>query len=141
MLAYSENVKQSKCKRQLFFSFQVFCLFLQTIYFKGIEAGKVPYFPHADSIIYAISTSICFQAVSMLSSDRIWSSSSLTEMSNGKRTISIQCKDVIWQDVVDPTTYFWVSLWEDHFYNSHFWYVYNYVTQSTKFFGKYLKTL
>lgn len=41
------------------------------MYFKGIEAGKVPYFPHADSIIYAISTSICFQAVSMLSSNRI----------------------------------------------------------------------
>uniref|UniRef100_G3UQ23 Transmembrane protein 135 n=1 Tax=Meleagris gallopavo TaxID=9103 RepID=G3UQ23_MELGA len=36
---------------------------VETIYFKGIEAGKVPYFPHADSVIYAISTSICFQAV------------------------------------------------------------------------------
>ncbi|KAF4793238.1 hypothetical protein TURU_113263 [Turdus rufiventris] len=35
---------------------------VETIYFKGIESGKVPYFPHADSIIYAISTSICFQA-------------------------------------------------------------------------------
>ncbi|XP_066031760.1 transmembrane protein 135-like [Chamaea fasciata] len=35
------------------------------MYFKGIEAGKVPYFPHADSIIYAISTSICFQAAVM----------------------------------------------------------------------------
>lgn len=39
------------------------------MYFKGIEAGKVPYFPHADSIIYAISTSICFQAVSMFSNN------------------------------------------------------------------------
>uniref|UniRef100_A0A8C6ISY8 Transmembrane protein 135 n=1 Tax=Melopsittacus undulatus TaxID=13146 RepID=A0A8C6ISY8_MELUD len=38
---------------------------VETIYFKGIEAGKVPYFPHADSIIYAISTSICFQAAVM----------------------------------------------------------------------------
>ncbi|XP_035398336.1 transmembrane protein 135 isoform X1 [Cygnus atratus] len=38
---------------------------VETVYFKGIEAGKVPYFPHADSIIYAISTSICFQAAVM----------------------------------------------------------------------------
>lgn len=38
---------------------------VETMYFKGIEAGKVPYFPHADSIIYAISTSICFQAAVM----------------------------------------------------------------------------
>ena len=30
-------------------------LVLQTMYFKGIEAGKVPYFPHADTIIYSIS--------------------------------------------------------------------------------------
>ncbi|KAG8137024.1 hypothetical protein E2320_005565 [Naja naja] len=35
---------------------------VETMYFKGIEAGKVPYFPHADSIIYAVSTAICFQA-------------------------------------------------------------------------------
>lgn len=35
----------------------------QTLYFKGIEAGKFPYFPEADTIIYAISTAICFQAV------------------------------------------------------------------------------
>ena len=40
-------------------------LVLQTMYFKGIEAGKVPYFPHADTIIYSISTAICFQAVSI----------------------------------------------------------------------------
>ncbi|KAJ6634363.1 hypothetical protein lerEdw1_014060 [Lerista edwardsae] len=38
---------------------------VETIYFKGIEAGKVPYFPHADSIIYAVSTAICFQAAVM----------------------------------------------------------------------------
>ncbi|CAM4347156.1 transmembrane protein 135 [Caretta caretta] len=38
---------------------------VETMYFKGIEAGKVPYFPHADSIIYAISTAICFQAAVM----------------------------------------------------------------------------
>jgi hypothetical protein len=36
----------------------------QTMYFKGIEAGKVPYFPQADTIIYSISTAICFHAVS-----------------------------------------------------------------------------
>uniref|UniRef100_F7DYG1 Transmembrane protein 135 n=1 Tax=Macaca mulatta TaxID=9544 RepID=F7DYG1_MACMU len=40
-------------------------LVLQTMYFKGIEAGKVPYFPHADTIIYSISTAICFQAAVM----------------------------------------------------------------------------
>ncbi|KAM5246063.1 transmembrane protein 135 isoform 2-T2 [Ctenodactylus gundi] len=38
---------------------------VETIYFKGIEAGKVPYFPHADTIIYSISTAICFQAAVM----------------------------------------------------------------------------
>lgn len=36
----------------------------QTIYFKGIEAGHFPYFPNSDTVIYAISTAICFQAVS-----------------------------------------------------------------------------
>ena len=36
----------------------------QPMYFKGIEAGKVPYFPQADTIIYSISTAICFHAVS-----------------------------------------------------------------------------
>lgn len=39
-------------------------LCFQTMYFKGIEAGRFPYFPHADTILYAISTAICFQAVS-----------------------------------------------------------------------------
>ncbi|MEQ2180027.1 hypothetical protein GOODEAATRI_031343, partial [Goodea atripinnis] len=34
-----------------------------TMYFKGIEAGRFPYFPHADTVIYAISTAICFHAV------------------------------------------------------------------------------
>nr|XP_028581854.1 transmembrane protein 135 isoform X2 [Podarcis muralis] len=38
---------------------------VEAMYFKGIEAGKVPYFPHADSIIYAVSTAICFQAAVM----------------------------------------------------------------------------
>ncbi|XP_015291072.2 transmembrane protein 135 isoform X3 [Macaca fascicularis] len=38
---------------------------VETMYFKGIEAGKVPYFPHADTIIYSISTAICFQAAVM----------------------------------------------------------------------------
>nr|XP_023420354.1 transmembrane protein 135 [Cavia porcellus] len=42
-----------------------FILVLQTIYFKGIQAGKVPYFPHADTIIYSISTAICFHAAVM----------------------------------------------------------------------------
>lgn len=35
------------------------------MYFKGIEAGRFPYFPHADTYLYAISTAICFQAVSI----------------------------------------------------------------------------
>ncbi|XP_071990171.1 transmembrane protein 135 [Engystomops pustulosus] len=35
---------------------------VETMYFKGIEAGRFPYFPHADSIIYAVSTAICFHA-------------------------------------------------------------------------------
>ncbi|XP_011717660.2 transmembrane protein 135 isoform X2 [Macaca nemestrina] len=38
---------------------------VEAMYFKGIEAGKVPYFPHADTIIYSISTAICFQAAVM----------------------------------------------------------------------------
>lgn len=43
----------------------VFFCFFQTMYFKGIEAGRFPYFPHADTYLYAISTAICFQAVSV----------------------------------------------------------------------------
>ncbi|CAH2225566.1 transmembrane 135 isoform X1 [Pelobates cultripes] len=35
---------------------------VETLYFKGIDAGKLPYFPHADSIIYAVSTAVCFHA-------------------------------------------------------------------------------
>ncbi|XP_035298297.1 transmembrane protein 135 isoform X3 [Cricetulus griseus] len=38
---------------------------VETMYFKGIEAGKVPYFPQADTIIYSISTAICFHAAVM----------------------------------------------------------------------------
>ncbi|XP_016093317.1 transmembrane protein 135-like [Sinocyclocheilus grahami] len=38
---------------------------VKTMYFKGIEAGRFPYFPHADTVIYAISTAICFQAAVM----------------------------------------------------------------------------
>ncbi|XP_030056017.1 transmembrane protein 135 [Microcaecilia unicolor] len=38
---------------------------VETMYFKGIEAGRFPYFPHADSVIYAVSTAICFQAAVM----------------------------------------------------------------------------
>uniref|UniRef100_F6YA15 Transmembrane protein 135 n=1 Tax=Xenopus tropicalis TaxID=8364 RepID=F6YA15_XENTR len=38
---------------------------VETMYFKGIEAGKCPYFPHADSVIYAVSTAICFHAAVM----------------------------------------------------------------------------
>lgn len=39
------------------------------MYFKGIEAGRFPYFPQADTVLYAISTAICFQAVSNMSTD------------------------------------------------------------------------
>ncbi|XP_078078002.1 transmembrane protein 135 isoform X2 [Mustelus asterias] len=38
---------------------------VETMYFKGIEAGKCPYIAHADTVIYAISTAICFQAAVM----------------------------------------------------------------------------
>ncbi|XP_039600106.1 transmembrane protein 135 isoform X2 [Polypterus senegalus] len=38
---------------------------VETMYFKGIEAGKFPYFPNADTLIYAVSTAICFQAAVM----------------------------------------------------------------------------
>ncbi|XP_041055636.1 transmembrane protein 135 isoform X1 [Carcharodon carcharias] len=38
---------------------------VETMYFKGIEAGKCPYVAHADTVIYAISTAICFQAAVM----------------------------------------------------------------------------
>ncbi|KAM6907340.1 transmembrane protein 135 [Xenentodon cancila] len=43
----------------------LFSKLVETMYFKGIEAGKFPYFPHADTVIYAISTAICFQAAVM----------------------------------------------------------------------------
>ncbi|XP_059820576.1 transmembrane protein 135 [Hypanus sabinus] len=38
---------------------------VETLYFKGIEAGKCPYVARADTIIYAISTAVCFQAAVM----------------------------------------------------------------------------
>ncbi|KAJ8280431.1 hypothetical protein GJAV_G00054480 [Gymnothorax javanicus] len=38
---------------------------VETMYFKGIEAGHFPYFAQADTIIYAVSTAICFQAAVM----------------------------------------------------------------------------
>ncbi|XP_061595199.1 transmembrane protein 135 [Cololabis saira] len=43
----------------------LFSKLVETMYFKGIEAGRFPYFPHADTVIYAISTAICFQAAVM----------------------------------------------------------------------------
>uniref|UniRef100_A0A3B5MJS1 Transmembrane protein 135 n=1 Tax=Xiphophorus couchianus TaxID=32473 RepID=A0A3B5MJS1_9TELE len=43
----------------------LFSKLVETMYFKGIEAGRFPYFPHADTIIYAISTAICFHAAVM----------------------------------------------------------------------------
>ncbi|KAA0703967.1 Transmembrane protein 135 [Triplophysa tibetana] len=46
-------------------SMYLFSKLVETLYFKGIEAGKFPYFPEADTIIYAISTAICFQAAVM----------------------------------------------------------------------------
>ncbi|XP_028278150.1 transmembrane protein 135 [Parambassis ranga] len=46
-------------------SMYLFSKLVETMYFKGIEAGRFPYFPHADTIIYAISTAICFQAAVM----------------------------------------------------------------------------
>uniref|UniRef100_A0A667XXP6 Transmembrane protein 135 n=1 Tax=Myripristis murdjan TaxID=586833 RepID=A0A667XXP6_9TELE len=46
-------------------SMYLFSKLVETMYFKGIEAGHFPYFPHADTVIYAISTAICFQAAVM----------------------------------------------------------------------------
>uniref|UniRef100_A0A3P9PK28 Transmembrane protein 135 n=1 Tax=Poecilia reticulata TaxID=8081 RepID=A0A3P9PK28_POERE len=43
----------------------LFSKLVETMYFKGIEAGRFPYFPHADTVIYAISTAICFHAAVM----------------------------------------------------------------------------
>ncbi|KAJ3589460.1 hypothetical protein NHX12_010305 [Muraenolepis orangiensis] len=46
-------------------SMYLFSKLVETIYFKGIEAGRFPYFPHADTVLYTISTAICFQAAVM----------------------------------------------------------------------------
>ncbi|CAL9685483.1 unnamed protein product [Knipowitschia caucasica] len=46
-------------------SMYLFSKLVETMYFKGIEAGQVPYFPHADTVLYAVSTAICFQAAVM----------------------------------------------------------------------------
>ncbi|KAJ8276680.1 hypothetical protein COCON_G00084320 [Conger conger] len=46
-------------------SMYLFSKLVETMYFKGIEAGRLPYFPHADTLIYAVSTAICFQAAVM----------------------------------------------------------------------------
>uniref|UniRef100_A0A3Q3VKA4 Transmembrane protein 135 n=1 Tax=Mola mola TaxID=94237 RepID=A0A3Q3VKA4_MOLML len=46
-------------------SMYLFTKLVETMYFKGIEAGRFPYFPQADTVIYAISTAICFQAAVM----------------------------------------------------------------------------
>lgn len=53
-----------RSKHQAEGNIATFALSFQTMYFKGIEAGRFPYFPHADTVLYAISTAICFQAVS-----------------------------------------------------------------------------
>lgn len=46
-------------------SMYLFTKLVEMMYFKGIDAGRFPYFPHADTILYAISTAICFQAAVM----------------------------------------------------------------------------
>ncbi|CAJ1063927.1 transmembrane protein 135 [Xyrichtys novacula] len=46
-------------------SMYLFTKLVETMYFKGIEAGRFPYFPHADTVLYAIATAICFQAAVM----------------------------------------------------------------------------
>lgn len=46
-------------------SMYLFSKLVETMYFKGIEAGRFPYFPHADTVLYAVSTAICFQAAVM----------------------------------------------------------------------------
>ncbi|XP_077403488.1 transmembrane protein 135 [Vanacampus margaritifer] len=46
-------------------SMYLFSKLVETLYFKGIEAGHFPYFPQADTYLYAVSTAICFQAAVM----------------------------------------------------------------------------
>ncbi|KAM8834722.1 transmembrane protein 135 [Synchiropus picturatus] len=46
-------------------SMYLFSKLVETMYFKGIEAGHFPYIPCADTILYAVSTAICFQAAVM----------------------------------------------------------------------------
>ncbi|XP_068600560.1 transmembrane protein 135 [Brachionichthys hirsutus] len=46
-------------------SMYLFTKLVETLYFKGIEAGRFPYFPQADTVLYAVSTAICFQAAVM----------------------------------------------------------------------------
>ncbi|XP_029106406.1 transmembrane protein 135 [Scleropages formosus] len=46
-------------------SMYLFSKLVETVYFKGIEAGRFPYFPQADTLIYTVSTAICFQAAVM----------------------------------------------------------------------------
>ncbi|XP_061558307.1 transmembrane protein 135 [Phycodurus eques] len=46
-------------------SMYLFSKLVETLYFKGIEAGHFPYFPQADTYLYTISTAICFQAAVM----------------------------------------------------------------------------
>ncbi|XP_067113330.1 transmembrane protein 135 [Osmerus mordax] len=46
-------------------SMYLFSKLVETMYFKGIESGRFPYFPHADTFLYAVSTAICFQAAVM----------------------------------------------------------------------------
>ncbi|KAI3373661.1 hypothetical protein L3Q82_022272, partial [Scortum barcoo] len=46
-------------------SMYLFTKLVETMYFKGIEAGRFPYYPQADTVLYAISTAICFQAAVM----------------------------------------------------------------------------
>ncbi|XP_076024850.1 transmembrane protein 135 [Genypterus blacodes] len=46
-------------------SMYLFSKLVEALYFKGIEAGRFPYFPHADTFLYAVSTAICFQAAVM----------------------------------------------------------------------------
>ncbi|XP_077596026.1 transmembrane protein 135 [Stigmatopora nigra] len=46
-------------------SMYLFSKLVETLYFKGIEAGYFPYFPQADTYLYAIATAVCFQAAVM----------------------------------------------------------------------------
>ncbi|TRY83144.1 hypothetical protein DNTS_020656, partial [Danionella cerebrum] len=65
LIAGEERVELGNLWRSISRSLQVSTISLFQDFLLGIEAGRFPYFPEADTVIYAISTAICFQAAVM----------------------------------------------------------------------------